>query len=160
MLKKKKVNFLFFFGVFRGLENLIILKLPNQTWWGSKMTPKFPKTKIFKVFLNPPYDTFLESLGPQEYIEIVSRIFGHHQDDQEGQECPKTGVLEDFGCLDGGFDIVTPHMIPFWNPWDHGSTQEQFLGYLVTIRMIRNVKNVQKLGFQRILGVLMGVLTL
>ena len=40
-------------------------------------------------------------------------IFGHHQDDHEDQECPKTRVLEDFGCLDGGFDNVTPHMIPF-----------------------------------------------
>ena len=60
---------------------------------------------------NPTYDTFLESLGPWEYSGSVSRIFGHHQDDQEGQECPKTGVLEDFGCLDGDFVIVTTHMI-------------------------------------------------
>ena len=55
----------------------------------------------------------MKSLGPQEYSEIVSMIFGHHQEDQEGQECPKTGVLEDFGCLDGVYDIFTPHMIPF-----------------------------------------------
>ena len=71
---------------------------------------------------NPTYDTFLESLGPWEHSKIVSRIFGHHQDDQEGQECPKKGVLEDFGCLDGGFVIVTLQLIPFWNPWDHKST--------------------------------------
>ena len=38
---------------------------------------------------NPTYDTFLESLGPWGCSESVSRIFGHHQDDQEGQECPK-----------------------------------------------------------------------
>ena len=55
----------------------------------------------------------MKSLGPQEYSEIVSMIFGHHQEDQEGQECPKTGVLEDFGCLDGVYDIFTLHMIPF-----------------------------------------------
>ena len=30
------------------------------------------------------YDTFLESLGLWEYIGIVSRLFGHHQDDQKG----------------------------------------------------------------------------
>ena len=35
-------------------------------------------------------------------------MFGHHQEDQEGQECPKHGVLEDFGCLDGYFIIVLP----------------------------------------------------
>ena len=51
-------------------------------------------------------------------------MFGHHQEDQEGQECPKHGVLEDFGCLDGYFVIVPPHMIPFWNSWDNVSTLE------------------------------------
>ena len=74
-------------------------------------------------------------------------IFGRHQEDQEGQECPKTGVLEDFRCLDGFFVIVPPHMIPFWNPCDHWNTQEGFSGFLVTIRKVRKVKNVQKLRF-------------
>ena len=101
----------------------------------------------------------MESLGPCEYIEIVSRIFGHYQVDQEGQECPKTGVLEDFGCLDGDFVIVPPHIIPFWKPWDHGSGQEVFPRILVTIRMIRKVKNVQKVRIWRILGILMGILS-
>ena len=53
------------------------------SWWGF-------------CHCNPTYDTFLEYLGPWEYSGIVSRIFGHHQDDQEGQECPKTG-LESLG---------------------------------------------------------------
>ena len=55
----------------------------------------------------------MKSLGPQEYSEIVFLIFGHHQDPQEGQECSKIGVLEDFRCLDGVYDIFTPHMIFF-----------------------------------------------
>ena len=61
----------------------------------------------------PTYDTFLESLGPWESSGVVSRIFNHHQDDQEGPKCPKTGDLEELGHLDGDFVIVTPHMIPF-----------------------------------------------
>jgi len=52
---------------------------------------------------NPTYDSFFESLGPGEYSGIVASIFGHHQDDRGGQECPKTGVLEHFGCLGGFF---------------------------------------------------------
>ena len=35
------------------------------------------------------------------------RTFGNHQEDQEGQKRTKHGVLEDFGCLDGYFGIVT-----------------------------------------------------
>ena len=101
----------------------------------------------------------MESLGPGKYSGRVSRFFLHRQDDQVGQECPKTGVLEDFECLDGGFDIVTPYMTPFWNLWDHGSNQKIFPGFLDTIRMIRKVKNVQKLVFWRILGVLMRFLS-
>ena len=31
------------------------------------------------------------------------------------------------------FFIITPHMTPFWNPWDHGSTQKVFPGFMVTI---------------------------
>ena len=70
---------------------------------------------------------------------------------------PKHGVLEDFGCLDGAFVIVTPHMIPFWNPWGVASTLEGCRGLLVTIR---KVKNVQNMGFQRILAVLMCISSL
>ena len=76
--------------------------------------------------LCPIYDTILESLEPWEYSGSVYRIFGHHQDDQEGQECPKTGVLEDFRCLDEVFVIEPEHMTPFWNPWNQGSIQEGF----------------------------------
>ena len=50
--------------------------------------------------------------------------FGRHQEDQEGQECPKTGVLEDFGCLGWDFVIVPLYMIHFWDPWELGNTQE------------------------------------
>ena len=57
---------------------------------------------------NPTYDTILESLGQGEYSEIVSRIFHHHQDDQEHYECLETRVLEDFGYHDGVFVIVIP----------------------------------------------------
>ena len=102
----------------------------------------------------------MESLGPWEYIGIVSRILGHCQDDQDGQEYPKTGVLEDFGCLDGVFVTVTQYMIHFWNPWDIGSTDEVFLDFLVTIRMIRMLQNGQKMVIWRILDVLMGFLLL
>ena len=59
-------------------------------------------------------------------------------------------ILEDFRHLDGHFVIVPPHMLPFWNPWHHGSTLEVIPGFLATIRMIRNVP---KLGFWRIKGV-------
>ena len=46
---------------------------------------------------------------------MVSSIFGHHPDDQECKECPNTGVLEDVGCLDGGYVIVTQYIIPSWS---------------------------------------------
>ena len=79
-------------------------------------------------------------------------MFGHHQEDQEGQECPKHGVLEDFGCLDVYFVIVSPHMIPFWNPWDIVSILEGCTGFFVTIMKIRKVKNVEHMGLWRILS--------
>ena len=70
------------------------------------------------------------------------------------------GDLEDLENLDWDFVIVTPHMIHFWNPWDQGNVQEVFIGYLVIIRMIRKVQNVQKLGIWRIWGIYMGILSL
>ena len=51
----------------------------------------------------PTYDTFLESLGLLEYLGVVFRIFYQSQDDQEGKESPKFGVMEDFSGLDIGF---------------------------------------------------------
>ena len=91
---------------------------------------------------------------------MVYRTVGHHQDDQEDQESPKHGVLEDFGCLDRDFVIATSYMIPFWNPWDIVSNLEGCRGLLVTIRNIRKVKKAQKMWFWRILGVLIGILSL
>ena len=45
------------------------------------------------------------------------------------QNVQKTEDFEDFRHINGDFVIVIPHMIPFWNPWDHGSAQEVFLGF-------------------------------
>ena len=67
---------------------------------------------------------------------------------QEGQECPKTGVLKDFGYLDGGFDIVTPHVIPFWNPWDHGSKLELFTRFLSPSELTGRSRMYKNLGFK------------
>ena len=96
---------------------------------------------------SPTYEIFLETLGQCECPGSVSKIFGHHQDDQEGQECPKSGDLEDSGYLDGDFVIIAPHMIQFWKPWDHGSAQEVFPNISVIFRMIRKLKNVKKWVF-------------
>ena len=84
-------------------------------------------------------------------LEDFSKIFGH-QEDQEGEECPKHGVLEDFGCLDGYFVIVNSHMIHFCNPWDIVSILEGCTGFFVTIMKIRKVKNVKHMAFWRILS--------
>ena len=43
-------------------------------------------------------------------------------------------------------------MIPFWNPWNQGSAQEVFPGYLVIISIISNVQNIQKTGDLEDLG--------
>ena len=91
----------------------------------------------------------MESLEHCEYFGRVYRTFGHHQEDQEGQERPKHGVLEDFGCLDGYFVIVPS---PFLNPWGIVSILERCTGFLVTITKIRKVRNVEHMGFWRILS--------
>ena len=62
---------------------------------------------------NLTYDTFLESSGPGQCTGSINFCCWHHQDDQEGQECPINGVLEENGCLDGVFAILTSLMIPF-----------------------------------------------
>ena len=100
------------------------------------------------------YVTFLETLGPWECSGSVYKIFGYHQDDQEGQECPKSEDLKDSGYLDGDFVIIAPHMIHFWKPWDHGSAQEVFTNILVTFRMIRKLQNVQNNGDLEVFGYL------
>ena len=47
--------------------------------------------------VTPTYDTFLESLGPWECSGGVSRIFGHHQDDQEGPQMSKNRQFRGYG---------------------------------------------------------------
>ena len=47
-------------------------------------------------------------------------------------------------------------MVSFWNPCCLADAQEDHLDLLVTIRMIRKLRNVLQLGFWWILGVLMG----
>ena len=51
-------------------------------------------------------------------------------------------------------------MIHFWNPWDQSHTQGTISESLETILRIRKVMNVQKLGFWRILSVLMRILSI
>ena len=97
--------------------------------------------------------------NPQNHGNTLEVISGH-QDDQEAQKCPKNGNLENFRCFGGDVVTVTPHMIPFWNPQDHGSSKEVYLELLVTIRMMRKHKNVLHVVIQRILCVLMGILSL
>ena len=75
----------------------VLLKMPSG-WSGRS---RMAKNLGFGVFwmswwgfchCTPIHNTFLESLGQGKKLGRVSRIFGHHQNDQEGQECPNTGV--------------------------------------------------------------------
>ena len=68
--------------------------------------------------------------------------------------------VQDFECLDGDFFNKTHTMTPFWNPWDLSHTPDMIPESLGTILRIRKVKNVQKLGFWWILGVLMGIFSM
>ena len=103
------------------------------SWWGF-------------CHCTPTYDTFLKSLGPWEWPWMVSRIFWLIYEDQDGQKCPKTGDLGDWGRIDWVFVIVTPHMISFWNPWNIESCLDCFSGCSGTNRCKRVVKIVPKLG--------------
>ena len=38
-------------------------------------------------YANWTYDTFLESLGPDQYLGSDSKLHDYSQDDQEGLEC-------------------------------------------------------------------------
>ena len=49
----------------------------------------------------------------RSYLGIVSTIFGHPQNDQEGQKYLLKRVLEDFDCIDADYDIIAPYMIHF-----------------------------------------------
>ena len=42
-------------------------------------------------------------------------MLGYCQEDPEGQEYPKTGVLDDYRCTYRVYDIVALHVIHFWN---------------------------------------------
>ena len=95
-------------------------------------------------FLNPWDHGSAQEVFPG-FLVIIRMI-------RKVQNVQKTGDLEDLGHFDGDFVIVTPHMIPFWNPWNHGSYQLVFQGFLVIIRMIRKVQNFQILGIWRIWG--------
>ena len=53
------------------------------------------------------------------------------------QNCQKISFL----AITLVFTTRTSHMIPFWNPWGYGITQEVIPEFLVTIRMIRKAKN-------------------
>ena len=66
--------------------------------------------------------TFWNPWDHRSYLGIVGTIFGHPQNDKEGQKYLLKIVLEDFGCIDADYDIVAPYMIYFQNHWDHGST--------------------------------------
>ena len=83
----------------------------------------------------------------RSYLGIVCTIFGHPQNDQEGQKYLLKRVLEDFGCIDADYDIIALYMIYFQNYWDNGSTYEYFAGFFVIIRVIRKVKYVLKTVF-------------
>ena len=48
----------------------------------------------------------------RSYLGIVCTIFGHPQNDQEGQKYLKK-VLEGFGCIDADYDIVAPYIYIF-----------------------------------------------
>ena len=50
---------------------------------------------------------FWSSGNNRSYLGIVCTIFCHPQNGQEGQEYLKDWVLEDFGCIDEDYDIVT-----------------------------------------------------
>ena len=47
--------------------------------------------------------------------------------------------------LDRDFDIITFHVIHFWNPWDFRNKMKPYLRLFVTIWMIREVNNVTKI---------------
>ena len=84
-----------------------------------------------------------------------SMIFGHDQDDQEGQECPKTGDLEDFRCLDGHISY-TNWSLPISNHSFYFSklinlkeyVPKELIEYcawvLITILWRKNEKNTKK----------------
>ena len=72
---------------------------------------------------------------------------GHHHVDLEGPGCPLNRVLVEIGFLDGVFAILISHMIPFWNPQDQGNVLGAYLGIMLTIRMIKKLKNVIYVGY-------------
>ena len=50
-----------------------------------------------------------EILGAKGVIWNINKtlFLNPYHGDQKGKECKKIGVLDDFVCYDGGYDIVT-----------------------------------------------------
>ena len=51
----------------------------------------------------------------RSYLGIVGTIFGHPQNDEEGQKYLLKIVLEDFGCIDADYDIIAHILYIFRN---------------------------------------------
>ena len=56
---------------------------------------------------------FCNSQDHDSTQEVYSGLFNYHQDDQEGQECPPSGDLWGFGCINGYFVTVIAHCALF-----------------------------------------------
>ena len=63
--------------------------------------------------VNPHMIPFWNPWDHRSYLGIVCTIFGHPQNDQEGQKYLLKRVLEDFGCIDADYDIIAPYIIHF-----------------------------------------------
>ena len=61
----------------------------------------------FDIVTNMLYH--FEILGAKGVIWNINKTFflNPYHGDQKGKECKKFGVLDDFVCYDGGYDIVT-----------------------------------------------------
>ena len=85
---------------------------------------------------------FLESLEPGLQLGGVPSHYDHHHDDQEAQECPWRGHLEENWCLDGIFLIYNQHIICFRNPCNQDYNLGVVPVMMITIMMIRKLRNV------------------
>ena len=62
---------------------------------------------------NGTYNTYLESMGPDQCPRSVNTLHDHSQDYQEGLECTQIGHFKEIRCLKEHFDVVlycTIHM--------------------------------------------------
>ena len=67
--------------------------IQHQIWCKSEYQQIYILHKYIAPYMIPHIWYLLYSLWLGEYSRSVSRIFRHHQGDQKGHECPKTGVL-------------------------------------------------------------------